>query len=122
MAALLSPFDRLIHNRKRIAEIFGFDYQLETYKPAAKRRWGYVALPILFGDALVGKLDAAADRDAGVPAAGQCPVRDAGPARHARRCTRRRARGPDRIAAQGEQQVEIDLPGAAVPRGMLPYR
>jgi uncharacterized protein YcaQ len=65
-AALLSPFDRLIHDRKRTAEIFGFDYQLEMYKPAAKRRWGYFALPILFGDALVGKLDATADRGAGV--------------------------------------------------------
>ena len=65
-AALLSPFDRLIHDRKRTAEIFGFDYQLEMYKPAAKRRWGYFALPILYGDRLVGKLDAAADRKAGV--------------------------------------------------------
>jgi uncharacterized protein YcaQ len=36
------------------------------YKPAAKRRWGYFALPILYGDALVGKLDAAADRQPGV--------------------------------------------------------
>jgi uncharacterized protein len=65
-AALLSPFDRLIHDRKRTVELFGFDYQLEMYKPAAKRRWGYFALPILFGDALVGKLDAQADRAAGV--------------------------------------------------------
>ncbi len=65
-AALLSPFDRLIHDRKRTAEIFEFDYQLEMYKPAAKRRWGYFALPILYGDRLVGKLDATADRAAGV--------------------------------------------------------
>ncbi|MDR0343321.1 MAG: winged helix DNA-binding domain-containing protein [Nocardiopsaceae bacterium] len=65
-SALLSPFDRLIHDRKRAVELFGFDYQLEMYKPAAKRRWGYFALPILSGDRLVGKLDAAADRDAGV--------------------------------------------------------
>jgi uncharacterized protein YcaQ len=65
-AALLSPFDRLIHDRKRTVELFGFDYQLEMYKPAAKRRWGYFALPILSGDRLVGKLDATADRDAGV--------------------------------------------------------
>ena len=36
------------------------------YKPAARRRWGYFALPILYGDRLVGKLDATADRDAGV--------------------------------------------------------
>jgi uncharacterized protein YcaQ len=65
-AALLSPFDRLIHDRRRTAEIFDFDYQLEMYKPAAKRRWGYFALPILCGDRLVGKLDATADRKAGV--------------------------------------------------------
>ncbi len=64
-AALLSPFDRLIHDRKRMVEIFEFDYQLEMYKPAAQRRWGYFALPILFGDRLVGKLDATADRTAG---------------------------------------------------------
>jgi uncharacterized protein YcaQ len=65
-AALLSPFDRLIHDRKRTAELFEFDYQLEMYKPAAQRRWGYFALPILYGDRLVGKLDATADRKAGV--------------------------------------------------------
>lgn len=65
-AALLSPFDRLTHDRRRTIELFEFDYQLEMYKPAAKRRWGYFALPILYGDRLVGKLDATADRSAGV--------------------------------------------------------
>jgi uncharacterized protein len=65
-AALLSPFDRLIHDRKRTAELFDFDYQLEMYKPAAQRRWGYFALPVLYGDRLAGKLDATADRKAGV--------------------------------------------------------
>jgi uncharacterized protein YcaQ len=65
-AALLSPFDRLTHDRKRMLELFEFEYQLEMYKPAAKRRWGYFALPILYGDRLVGKLDATADRKAGV--------------------------------------------------------
>jgi uncharacterized protein YcaQ len=54
------------HDRKRTVELFEFDYQLEMYKPAAKRRWGYFALPILYGDRLVGKLDATADRKAGV--------------------------------------------------------
>jgi uncharacterized protein YcaQ len=65
-AALLSPIDRLVYDRKRMQEIFEFDYQLEMYKPAAKRRWGYYALPVLYGDRLVGKLDATADRPAGV--------------------------------------------------------
>lgn len=64
--ALLSPLDRLVFDRKRIADLFGFDYQLEMYKPAARRRWGYWAMPILHGDRLVGKLDATAERDRGV--------------------------------------------------------
>ena len=65
-AALLSPLDRLVFDRKRLAELFDFDYYLEMYKPAAQRRWGYWALPILYGDRLVGKLDATADRERGV--------------------------------------------------------
>ena len=64
--ALLSPLDRLVFDRKRVAELFGFDYQLEMYKPAAARRWGYWAMPVLHGDRLVGKLDATADPQAGV--------------------------------------------------------
>jgi uncharacterized protein len=64
--ALLSPLDRLVFDRKRLAELFEFDYQLEMYKPPATRRWGYWAMPVLHGDRLVGKLDATADPDAGV--------------------------------------------------------
>lgn len=64
-AALLSPFDRLVFDRKRLVDLFGFEYQLEMYKPVEQRRWGYYALPVLYGDRLVGKLDAAADRAEG---------------------------------------------------------
>ncbi|GAA4111939.1 crosslink repair DNA glycosylase YcaQ family protein [Nocardioides fonticola] len=64
--ALLSPLDRLVMDRLRARELFGFDYRLEMYQPAAKRQWGYWAMPVLVGDRLVGKLDAAADRKDGV--------------------------------------------------------
>ncbi|AIY18475.1 winged helix-turn-helix domain-containing protein [Pimelobacter simplex] len=64
--AFLSPFDRLVHDRDRTLALFEHDYVLEMYKPAARRRWGYFALPVLHGDRLVGKLDAKADRKAGV--------------------------------------------------------
>jgi uncharacterized protein YcaQ len=63
--ALLSPFDPVTRDRVRMQDLFDFEYVLEMYKPAAQRRWGYFALPILHGDRLVGKLDATADRKAG---------------------------------------------------------
>jgi uncharacterized protein YcaQ len=64
--ALLSPLDRLVFDRKRMTELFEFDYQLEMYKPVTKRRWGYWAMPVLHGDHLVGKVDATADLAAGL--------------------------------------------------------
>jgi uncharacterized protein YcaQ len=63
--ALLSPSDRLIHDRGRDLELFDFEYLLEMYKPKASRRWGYFALPVLHHDRLIGKVDAVVDRTAG---------------------------------------------------------
>jgi uncharacterized protein YcaQ len=62
---LLSPFDRLMTDPQRVARLFEFDYTLEMYKPAKTRKWGQFALPILHGDALVGKVDARSDYRAG---------------------------------------------------------
>jgi uncharacterized protein YcaQ len=64
--ALLSPFDRLVHDRGRAIDLFDFEYVLEMYKPKDKRRWGYFALPVLHDDRLIGKVDATVDRAASV--------------------------------------------------------
>ncbi len=59
---LLSPFDNVVINRKRTLELFDFDYLLECYVPAPKRKYGYFSLPLLYGDSFVGRLDAKAHR------------------------------------------------------------
>ena len=63
---LLSPFDNLIIDRDRLARLFGFEFSIECYLPAAKRRYGYFNLPILWGDRFAGRLDPKADRQARV--------------------------------------------------------
>ena len=63
---LLSPFDNSLIQRQRVQRLFGFEYQLECYVPAERRRYGYYVLPILWGDRLVGRLDPQADRRHGI--------------------------------------------------------
>lgn len=59
---ILSPFDNAVIQRKRLIDLFGFDYQLECYVPAPKRKYGYLALPLLYKGAFVGRMDCKAHR------------------------------------------------------------
>ena len=63
---LLCPFDPILRDRARTLRLFGFDYRFEAFVPEAKRQYGYYVLPVLEGDALVGRLDAKFHRDRGV--------------------------------------------------------
>ena len=66
LTTLLSPFDPVVWDRARALELFGFEYTIEVYTPAARRRYGYYSLPILHRGALVGRLDAKAHRKQGL--------------------------------------------------------
>jgi uncharacterized protein YcaQ len=65
LTTLLSPFDPVVWDRVRALALFGFDYRIECYTPAPKRRYGYFTLPILRRGALIGRLDAKAHRKEG---------------------------------------------------------
>jgi uncharacterized protein len=60
---LLSPFDNLVIQRKRLQRFFDFDYQIECYVPESKRKFGYFCLPVLYGDKFIGRFDPKADRE-----------------------------------------------------------
>lgn len=62
---ILSPFDNLVIQRKRLSRLFGFDYQIECYVPEPKRKFGYFCLPLLRGAEFLGRVDVKADRPAG---------------------------------------------------------
>ena len=66
LTTLLSPFDPVVWDRTRASDLFGFEYRIEVYTPAARRRYGYYSLPILHRGALVGRLDAKAHRKEGL--------------------------------------------------------
>lgn len=63
---ILSPFDNFIIQRQRLYDLFNFNYQIECYVPKDKRVFGYFCLPILFGDKLVGRVDAKVHRKEGI--------------------------------------------------------
>jgi uncharacterized protein YcaQ len=66
LTTILSPFDPVVWDRRRAQELFNFDYRLECYTPAEKRKYGYFTLPILRRGALVGRVDAKAHRRDGI--------------------------------------------------------
>ena len=62
----LAPLDCFLWDRRLIKELFGFDYRWEIYTPAAKRKYGFYVLPVLYGEQFVGRIEAAADKKSGV--------------------------------------------------------
>lgn len=63
---ILNPFDPAVRDRTRLERLFGFDYRIEIFVPASKRKWGYYVFPLLEGDRFVGRIEARADRKAGL--------------------------------------------------------
>ncbi|WP_439619509.1 winged helix-turn-helix domain-containing protein [Hyphomonas sp.] len=62
---ILNPFDPVIRDRNRLTRLFGFEYRIEIFVPAAKRQWGYYVYPLLEGDRFVGRIEVKSDREKG---------------------------------------------------------
>ncbi|MFT5485910.1 MAG: hypothetical protein ACI9JL_000720 [Paracoccaceae bacterium] len=71
---ILNPFDPVIRDRARLKRLFGFDYRIEIFVPAAKRLWGYYVFPILEGDRFVGRIEVKGDRAKGDQVGGELKV------------------------------------------------
>lgn len=65
-AAFLAPLDNLVWDRQLLEWLFDFEYRWEVYTPAAKRRYGYYVLPVLYGERLIGRIEPAFDRKSGM--------------------------------------------------------
>ena len=102
---LLSPFDNLICDRDRTEALWGFRYRLEVYTPVAKRQYGYYVLPVLDGDRLVGRIDAALDTRRGLLVA-KSVHREPGVRRSARRTAAMRRRFEDLARFVGADGID----------------
>lgn len=112
--ALLTPFDPVVWFRDRAERLFGFEYRIEIYTPAPKRRFGYYSLPVLVGDDLVGRIDLKADRAASTLLVQSAWWEHARPAHAAERLAdelRAAARwqGLERISVSGRGDAAADL-------------
>ncbi|MFM7260786.1 MAG: DNA glycosylase AlkZ-like family protein, partial [bacterium] len=105
----LAPFDPLIRERGRLAELFGFNYRFEAFVPAAKRVHGYYTMPILAGERFVARLDLASDRDKGTLRVDRAWHEPTFPMREADRCARS-------AAARLARQLQFELAWPMRPR------
>ena len=105
----LAPLDNLLWRRERLQDLFDFDYTWEVYTPAHKRRYGYYAMPILYGDRLVGRMDPKLDRKNGVLVVNRLQLEPDGVDRRGLRASLEKAL--DEFARwHGVEEVRIDRP------------